>query len=45
VVQWFIYKGYKKVRAVRLGFGALKKEGFAVCPFETMTTKKRKKKK
>jgi len=43
VAQWFLYKGYKKALAVRLGNGSLKREGFPFCPFETMTKKRRKK--
>jgi len=32
VVQWLLYKGYKKARAVRLGMKELPKEGFPFCP-------------
>lgn len=32
MVQWLLYKGYKKARAVRLGMGMLQKSGFPMCP-------------
>jgi hypothetical protein len=42
VVQWLKYKGYKKARAVRLGFTGLEKVGFTFCksPFKVKDTKK-----
>jgi hypothetical protein len=32
VAQWFIYNGYTKVRAIRLGSQALRDQGFSFCP-------------
>jgi hypothetical protein len=33
VVQWLLYKGYKKTRAVKDGYGSLREEGFPYCHF------------
>jgi hypothetical protein len=46
-VQWFQYNGYKKARAVRLGFTGLETAGFIFCPnpFKVEQTLKKEKKK